>query len=110
MGVYTALCMYSQYIRLIQRFAFDESQTVDFSDIFDFTQISNISKGTKGKLNRAHSDLNTTSHSTDSVVNGSNNRRRLIQPRDDMYLDSSSNTSTANGSSLSNALQTVRCC
>merc|ERR1712151_151863 len=98
--IFTGFGMYTQYVRVVKRFAFDESQTVDFNDIFYGP--ANISANTTKGLPEQHQHHhNVSSHSTGDlleisrIVNGgcqqyeepeNTGRRKLIQPRGDAFL------------------------
>jgi len=88
-SIFTAFFMYTQYMRVMQRFSFDESQTVDFNDIF--YGAGNIQASKVYHNTHSTGDL----HEFQSLVNGDAKavenlgRRRLIQPRADAFLSGS---------------------
>jgi len=93
-SISTAFFMYTQYLRVVKRFYFDESQTVDFTDIFDGpANVSSNNRDTAFRSSRPTSHLpdcqnlvlgNGECHQHSQMPNNSG-RRRLIQPREDAF-------------------------
>lgn len=111
--IFTGFKIYSQYLRVVNRFEFDESETVDFADIFDgpaaimAVPLKWRGNGDKNSINngRSNHEMNgsereTTDRSsfhademmhTQNTQNNRGGRRIIRQPRDPIESDYAGN-------------------